>query len=82
MKKIILLLAFSNIAFTQNIKSTKDVEKVLDKLHLYAAEANAKKYIDLFADDAVFFGTDISERWPKVECNEYATEIIKFYGQK
>ena len=44
MKKIILLLAFSNIAFTQNIKSTKDVEKVLDKLHLYAAEANAKKY--------------------------------------
>ena len=41
MKKIILLLAFSNIAFTQNIKSNKDVEKVLDKLHLYAAEANA-----------------------------------------
>ena len=25
-----------------------------------------KKYIDLFADDAVFFGTDISERWPKL----------------
>ncbi len=39
-------------------------------------------YIDLFANDAVFFGTDISERWPKVEFNEYATEIIKFYGQK
>ncbi len=57
MKKIMVLLIFSNIAFTQNIKSTKDVEKVLDKLHLYAAEANAKKYIDLFADDAVFFGT-------------------------
>jgi len=74
MKKIILLLAFSNIAFTQNIKSTKDVEQVLDNLHLYAAEANTKKYIDLFADDAVFFGTDISERWPKVEFSKYATD--------
>ena len=39
-------------------------------------------YIDLFANDAVFFGMDISERWSKVEFNEYATEIIKFYGQK
>ena len=54
MKKIIVLLAFSNIAFTQNIKSTKDVEKVLDKLHLYAAEANAKKYIDLLITNCKF----------------------------
>ncbi len=74
MKKIILILAFTNIAFTQNIKSTNTVEQVLDNLHLYAAEANAKKYIDLFADGAVFFGTDISERWPKVEFSNYATD--------
>ena len=74
MKTIILILAFSNIAFTQNSKSTNSVNKVLDNLHLFAAEANAKKYINLFADDAVFFGTDISERWPIVEFRKYAID--------
>ena len=74
MKTIILILAFSNIAFTQNSKSTNSVNKVLDNLHLFAAEANAKKYINLFANDAVFFGTDISERWPIVEFRKYAID--------
>ncbi len=74
MKKFILLSFFITFTFSQNIGNTDAVENVLDNLHLYAAEAKAEKYIDLFADDAVFFGTDISERWTKSEFEEYASK--------
>jgi len=47
------------------------VDLVLDRLHLYASQANGEAYFDLFADEAVFFGTDISERWDKEAFQEY-----------
>ncbi len=73
MKKICTLLLFSGL-FGQNIGSIDAVENVLDNLHLYAAEAKSKKYMALFSEDAVFFGTDINERWPKAEFDTYATK--------
>ena len=48
------------------------INKVLDYLHIYASQANGKKYFELFDDDAVFFGTDASERWTKSKFEEYA----------
>ena len=48
------------------------INKVLDYLHIYASQANGKKYFELFDDDAVFFGTDASERWNKSKFEEYA----------
>jgi hypothetical protein len=65
MKIIISYLVFINLVSTQKDDLVIYVESVLDKLHLYASESNSKKYIDLFASNAVFFGTDISERWHK-----------------
>ena len=47
------------------------VDLVLDRLHLYASQANGEAYFDLFADEAVFFGTDINERWDKEAFQEY-----------
>lgn len=73
MQKLLVILLFSGI-FAQNIGSTDAVENVLDNLHLYAAEAKSKPYMALFSEDAVFFGTDISERWPKAEFDTYATK--------
>ncbi len=51
-----------------------DVTKVLDALHEAASKADGKTYFALYAEDAVFFGTDKTERWP-------LSEFIP-YGQK
>jgi len=39
------------------------VSKVLDTLHDAASKADGARYFGLFADDAVFLGTDATERW-------------------
>ncbi|MEZ4241144.1 MAG: nuclear transport factor 2 family protein [Myxococcota bacterium] len=40
-----------------------EVDRVLDALHQAATDADAERYFGLYADDAVFIGTDASERW-------------------
>ena len=69
--KNILIIILVSVGIGQNIGATDAVENVLDNLHLYASEANGKKYFDLFAKNAVFFGTDISERWDKKAFQKY-----------
>ena len=51
---------------------TKDVETVLNQLHAAAAKADGKTYFSLFAPEAVFLGTDATERWPLEEFRTYA----------
>ena len=52
--------------------ATKGVEQTLDALHRFASEADGARYFSLFTDDAVFLGTDATERWPIAEFREYA----------
>ena len=55
------------------LNNDKDqIDNVLNNLHKYASEANGELYINLFDDNAVFFGTDAKERWTKVQFKEYA----------
>lgn len=49
----------------------KEVSNVLDKLHVAASKADGPTYFSLYADNAVFFGTDKSERWPMSEFKPY-----------
>ncbi len=49
------------------------VSAVLDDLHEAASEADGERYFNLYADDAVFLGTDITERW--------TIEAFKAYAQ-
>ena len=49
----------------------KEINNVLDSLHYLASVADQKKYIDLFSENAVFFGTDIDERWPIDDFDSY-----------
>ena len=74
MKNLFLLFFIMIVLSCRLSPSREQVDLVLDNLHLYASQANGTAYFDLFADDAVFFGTDISERWPKVEFSKYATD--------
>ena len=46
----------------------------MDNLHKYASQANGELYFDLFNDDAIFFGTDATERWSKSDFKNYAQE--------
>lgn len=42
---------------------SKSIANALDDMHAAAASADEKRYFDHFADQAVFLGTDASERW-------------------
>lgn len=48
------------------------VAAVLDAFHRAASEADGHRYFDLFAEDAVFLGTDASERWSVEEFRAFA----------
>ncbi len=68
---IYLLLLFFNDS--QNNEKIL-VSNVLDNLHKYASQANGELYFDLFNDSAIFFGTDATERWNKLDFKNYAQE--------
>lgn len=44
-----------------------EVYKLLHEMHEATKAADHEAYFDMFTEDAVFFGTDIWERWPKHE---------------
>ncbi|MBT1444888.1 nuclear transport factor 2 family protein [Shewanella sp. JM162201] len=50
----------------------KEAAAVLDALHRHAAHADWPAYFALYSQDAVFIGTDASERWNMGEFRRYA----------
>ena len=42
---------------------SKLIDTILNDLHDAASKADGPRYFALFADDAVFLGTDATERW-------------------
>ncbi|WP_297986484.1 nuclear transport factor 2 family protein [uncultured Chryseobacterium sp.] len=60
-----------NKGFYENVQK-KNVGLVLDNLNEYAANADFKKYFDLYAEESTFIGTDAAEIWNKKEFMDYA----------
>ena len=58
MQRTLFSLVLPLIISCHNTSPDQAVTSVLNNLHLYAAEAKGSEYFDLFADDAIFFGTD------------------------
>lgn len=52
----------------------KQISDTLDQLHEHASQADLKRYLGLFAEDAVFMGTDKDERWPLEIFRPYVAE--------
>ncbi len=48
------------------------IHAALDAFHRAAAEADAAAYFDLLTPDAVFIGTDATERWSRSEFEVFA----------
>jgi ketosteroid isomerase-like protein len=53
------------------------IASVLDLLHEAASRAEGERYFALFADDAIFFGTDAEERWTVEEFRGYAEPFFE-----
>ena len=48
------------------------ISAILDQFHQAASDANQQKYFDLLTENAVFIGTDGSERWDKKTFKAFA----------
>lgn len=61
---------FTGVACAESF-SEESIIKVLNDFHQAAANADGEKYFSLLAEDAVFIGTDATERWKKAQFLEY-----------
>ena len=76
MKRIVILVIATLVVSCTEFRTSKTVRKDLntqiDKWHKDAATVNFDDYFNFIADDGVFIGTDISERWTKTEFSEFS----------
>lgn len=54
-----------------------EVDRMLDSFHDAAAVADERRYFALLPDDAVFLGTDASERWTGAQFREFAAPYFE-----
>lgn len=57
-------------------KEKKQINAMLDSFNRAAARADFKTYFDYYTDDAVFTGTDATERWEKPAFMVWAKPIF------
>ena len=69
MKNIALISLF---IFSHNSSSIERLDALLDGLHQDAHEGKLESYFDRYSSDAVFLGTDKTERWTIEEFRSYA----------
>jgi ketosteroid isomerase-like protein len=65
------LVAFSTVAGEQG-GATKAIDGVLSSFHQAASDADGDLYFSLFTEDAIFMGTDATERWTVAEFKAFA----------
>ena len=65
------LVAFSAAAGDHG-GAEKAIDGVLSSFHQAASDANGELYFSLFADEAIFMGTDATERWTVTEFKAFA----------
>ncbi|MBI1754054.1 MAG: nuclear transport factor 2 family protein [Acidobacteria bacterium] len=70
-------LTLSARAISSQAPSEKAVAAVLDDWHLAAAQADESRYFGHMAENAVFMGTDATERWPKAAFQAWAHPIFQ-----
>jgi len=67
------LLLVSGLAAVSAVAADTDaVSSVLDDFHAAASAADEERYFAHFTPEAVFLGTDASERWTVAEFRKYA----------
>ena len=69
MKNIVLLAL---LILSQNSWAQEKLDVLLNGLHQDAHEGNYETYFERYTSDAIFLGTDKTERWTIQEFKEYA----------
>jgi ketosteroid isomerase-like protein len=68
------LLSFLSFAASDE----QNIDLVLNNFHQAAADAQAKPYFNLLSHDAIFLGTDATERWSK---EEFKAFVVPYFSQ-
>ena len=79
MKKYVLVVCLGLFMMSLNtprfsVDQREQVDRILTDFHDAAAKGDFDRYFGHFTDDAIFFGTDASERWTVDEFKGYARE--------
>ncbi|HEX8796024.1 MAG TPA: nuclear transport factor 2 family protein [Polyangiaceae bacterium] len=70
---VVLALASTGCAASfDRASAERDITHALDDFHDAAAHADETRYFDHFAPEAVFLGTDMTERWDLAAFRAYA----------
>lgn len=75
MKRTLVMLVASLSLGCASVPPASDrsrIDAVLDSWHKAASVADQTAYFGAMSDDAVFMGTDATERWTKSEFHEWA----------
>ena len=68
---LFLVLLSINLSTAEDHKNA-EINALLDGLHQDAHEGNFQSYFDRYTSDAIFLGTDKTERWSVEEFKAYA----------
>ncbi|MBI1405118.1 MAG: DUF4440 domain-containing protein [Caulobacter sp.] len=73
MRTLILILALlATPAMAQPADPVTAINATLDAVHDAAAKHDGPRYFALYADDAIYIGTDAAERWTLAEFKAFA----------
>ncbi len=84
MKSTLMLLCLASVAVAfssfKNDSSREEQNKVIDAWHHAAAVGDSATFFGLMSEDAVYLGTDLSERWDRASM---ARDLGKYFrGRK
>jgi hypothetical protein len=71
----IIFISCKNASMAPGVDTTADKKHIigmLDSLNMAAAKADFNAYFNFYSDDAIFTGTDATERWDKKSFMAYA----------
>ena len=68
--------AISETSKIHTAKEQQQINTLLDSFNRAAAKAEYKAYFNFYTDDAIFTGTDATERWDKKEFMQWAKPIF------
>ena len=72
MNKLLISILVLVVPFIKAENQNTNVDALMDGLHRDAHEANFNDYFARYTSDAIFLGTDKTERWTIAEFKDYA----------
>jgi hypothetical protein len=71
---VLFVVAIPALTSAQSVAA---IDSTLNQLHAAASKADGARYFRLFTDDAIYIGTDASERWTLKQFRAFAEPYFK-----